>query len=175
MNQTKLPFLIASLLIFIVNTTYAEEVLFPTTATEIIKAFQPSLQSKSVGKSKGLGEVVKDVPPKVAALIYFDTNCPAIKAKSYALLREYAEALKTGLAKIKLEIGGHTDSKGSKAYNLKLSKKRAQTVKDFLVFAYGVKDNRIVVKGYGESQPLVSNRTATGRSKNRRVEFKVIK
>lgn len=175
MNNTTLIILVSSLLIFLGNRSYAEEVIFPTTTAEIIKALQPSLQSKGLGSSKGLGDVVTDTPPKVAALIYFDTNCPAIKANSYSLLRQYADALKTGLAGIKLEIGGHTDSKGSVSYNLGLSKKRAQAVKDFLVFAYGVENNKLIVKGYGESQPIASNRTKTGQAKNRRVEFKVIK
>jgi outer membrane protein OmpA-like peptidoglycan-associated protein len=182
MNDTKLVILVASVLILFGNQTYAEQkVLFPSTAAEIIEALQPALQPKSLGKtrgvgvSKGVGNVVTDAPPRIAALIYFDTNCPAIKANSYALLRQYAEALKTGLASVKLEIGGHTDSTGPASYNLTLSKRRAQAVKDFLVFAYGVEDNRLIVKGYGESQPIASNRTKTGQSKNRRVEFKVIK
>ena len=182
MNKNKLSFLVSSLLILFANMAYAEEqVLFPTTAAEIIEALQPSLQSKSVGKSRGVGaskgmlEVVKDPPPRVAALIYFDTNCPAIKAGSYSLLRQYAEALTTGLVGVQLEIGGHTDSTGSASYNLTLSKKRAQAVKDFLVFAYGIEDNRLIVKGYGETQPIASNRTRDGQAKNRRVEFKIIK
>ena len=173
MNNTTLSILFASLLILFGNIAYADEVLFPTTAAKIIEALQPTLQSKGI--KKGLGDVVTDAPPKVAALIYFDTDCPAIKANSYTLLREYAEALKTGLASVKLEIGGHTDSSGPAYYNLTLSKKRAQAVKDFLVFAYGVEDNRLIVKGYGENKPIDSNRTQTGQAKNRRVEFKVIK
>ncbi|EDN68803.1 outer membrane protein OprF [Beggiatoa sp. PS] len=175
MNNTTLSILFASLLILFGNIAYADEVLFPTTAAKIIEALQPTLQSKGLGSSKGLGDVVTDAPPKVAALIYFDTDCPAIKANSYTLLREYAEALKTGLASVKLEIGGHTDSSGPAYYNLTLSKKRAQAVKDFLVFAYAVEDNRLIVKGYGETQPIASNRTRDGQAKNRRVEFKVIR
>ncbi len=69
-----------------------------------------------------------------------------------------------------LEIVGHTDSKGSKAYNQKLSERRAQAVADFLR-TFGVK-NSMSVKGMGETQPVADNATDAGRAQNRRVEIR---
>lgn len=71
---------------------------------------------------------------------------------------------------IGFKIEGHTDYTGEYGYNLKLSKNRAKTVFDFLVIQ-GVNSNRLEYEGFGESKPKVSNSTAEGRSKNRRVEF----
>ena len=65
---------------------------------------------------------------------------------------------------------GHTDSKGSKAYNQKLSERRAQAVADFLR-TFGVK-NSMSVKGMGETQPVADNATDAGRAQNRRVEIR---
>lgn len=72
-----------------------------------------------------------------------------------------------------IEIGGHTDSSGDKYRNLKLSTRRAQSVKRYLILK-GVKEDRLKTVGYGSSKPLVKNNTAKNRKKNRRVEFKVV-
>lgn len=73
---------------------------------------------------------------------------------------------------IKVEIGGHTDSKGSDAYNLSLSDKRSKSVKDYLV-SKGIATGRMTTRGYGESMPVADNNTDEGRELNRRVELKV--
>ena len=72
-----------------------------------------------------------------------------------------------------IDVLGHTDSTGSDAYNQTLSDRRAQSVADYLA-GHGVTRARIGVRGYGESQPIASNETDTGRSENRRVEIKVV-
>jgi len=74
---------------------------------------------------------------------------------------------------LKVEVQGHTDNIGSESSNQKLSEKRAEVVKNYLV-ARGVKADRIKVVGYGEKNPIADNKTADGRAMNRRIEFKVI-
>jgi OOP family OmpA-OmpF porin len=71
---------------------------------------------------------------------------------------------------IKVEVQGHTDSVGNDRFNLKLSQKRAESVKAYLV-KQGVSADRMVPKGYGENVPIADNRTKDGRAQNRRVEF----
>lgn len=72
-----------------------------------------------------------------------------------------------------VEIAGHTDDRGSAAYNLTLSQKRANAVKEYLL-QKGMPPNRFVTKGYGESQPIADNKTEEGRAKNRRFELIVL-
>jgi len=74
---------------------------------------------------------------------------------------------------VKVEIGGHTDSKGKDDYNLKLSQQRVERVKAELV-KIGIKADRLKAVGYGETKPLVPNDTEENRAKNRRVEFIII-
>lgn len=89
------------------------------------------------------------------------------------LLELVAEALQQdSLARV--EISGHTDSTGAEAFNLELSRRRAETVKAYLV-GKGVNPGRLTTAGYGETRPLADNNTPEGRSKNRRVEFTVLK
>jgi len=81
------------------------------------------------------------------------------------VLRQYPET--------NIQIAGHTDSQGSEVYNQQLSERRAQAVRDALV-GMGVDPGRITVIGYGESRPIASNDTASGRQHNRRVEVRII-
>jgi len=69
-------------------------------------------------------------------------------------------------------VEGYTDSKGSDTYNMDLSKRRANAVKNLLV-QRGVAENRIEVVGFGETMPVATNDTEAGRQKNRRVEIKI--
>lgn len=73
-----------------------------------------------------------------------------------------------------IEIGGHTDSKGSDSYNASLSERRANTVMQYLT-QHGVAPERLTAKGYGESTPIMPNTSEEGRAYNRRVEFIVLK
>ncbi|MFT4754579.1 MAG: outer membrane protein OmpA-like peptidoglycan-associated protein [Salibacteraceae bacterium] len=75
---------------------------------------------------------------------------------------------------MQIEIGGHTDNKGTAAYNQKLSESRAKSVYDYLL-GQGIPENKISYKGYNFTVPVESNETAEGRAKNRRTEFKIIK
>lgn len=98
----------------------------------------------------------------------FDFAKSTIRAKSHASLNRVADLLKT--KDFSLKLAGHTDNVGSDAANLKLSKDRAESVKTYLV-GQGANASRIEATGYGESQPIQTNKTAAGRQANRRVEF----
>lgn len=102
--------------------------------------------------------------------INFDFNKANIKKIYYPQIEKIAIAMKNN-PNLKIEIDGYTDNIGSKEYNLKLSLKRAQAVKDILVKKYGINPKRIVVKGFGEKYPLLPNTTPTNRALNRRVEI----
>ena len=106
---------------------------------------------------------------EIKQTIFFDFNKAKIKPVSFPLLNEVAQALKDNPT-IKVEIGGHTDSVGNDKFNLKLSASRAASVKAYLA-KQGIDTGRMTSKGYGENVPIADNRTADGRSQNRRVEF----
>jgi outer membrane protein OmpA-like peptidoglycan-associated protein len=101
--------------------------------------------------------------------VYFETRRAQIKRASFALLNDVAQALKDN-PKIHLEIQGHTDSQGSDAVNFKLSQRRAEAVRLYLI-KKGVTSDRMIAQGYGENVPIADNRTSDGRAQNRRVEF----
>jgi OOP family OmpA-OmpF porin len=113
--------------------------------------------------------VVTENKIELKQTVFFDTNRATIKPASFALLDEVAQALKDNPA-IKVEIQGHTDSQGVDAFNLQLSQKRADAVRVYLI-RKAVTSDRLAARGYGENVPIADNRTAAGRSQNRRVEF----
>lgn len=105
--------------------------------------------------------------------IYFDYGKATFKEGAYNELNKLENMLKQN-ERIKVEISGHTDNVSSAAFNKKLSNKRANAVKDFLV-SKGIDTRRITAVGYGEEKPLASNDDEKdGRELNRRVEFKVL-
>jgi outer membrane protein OmpA-like peptidoglycan-associated protein len=105
--------------------------------------------------------------------VYFASGKDRILPRSYALLNEVALALRDNPT-LRVRIEGHTDSQGSSRYNEKLSDRRANSVRRYLV-DQGITGDRMVAVGYGEERPIEDNRTAAGREANRRVEFHVIK
>jgi outer membrane protein OmpA-like peptidoglycan-associated protein len=105
--------------------------------------------------------------------IYFDFDKSTIKPESKPALEAAAKMLNENPT-INVEIQGHTDSKGSDAYNLRLSEKRAQAVVNYLVQNLGIDVSRLTAKGYGESRPIADNETEDGRAINRRVEFVIL-
>ena len=100
----------------------------------------------------------------------FDFDKAFVKEIYYPELKKVAEILKNN-PNLKIEVAGHTDDIGSNEYNLKLSQKRAEAVKNVLINKFGIDPNRIIAKGYGKSYPLVPNTTDTNRALNRRVEI----
>jgi OOP family OmpA-OmpF porin len=116
----------------------------------------------------------KPVAEKVtlAADVLFDFDKAVLKPAGKEKLDDLAAKVKAINLEVVIAIG-HTDSIGSDAYNQKLSVRRAESVKAYLV-SKGVEPNRIYTEGKGEKQPVASNKTKDGRQKNRRVEIEVI-
>jgi OOP family OmpA-OmpF porin len=108
----------------------------------------------------------------LAADVLFDFDKAVIKPAGKERLDDLANKVNSINLEVVIAIG-HTDSIGSDAYNQKLSVRRAESVKAYLV-SKGVEPNRIYTEGKGEKQPVASNKTKDGRQKNRRVEIEVI-
>jgi OmpA-OmpF porin, OOP family len=104
--------------------------------------------------------------------IQFESGKDVIKKSSFSILNQVVNVMKEN-TDYKLQINGHTDNQGKPEMNLELSQKRAEAVKKYLADK-GIDNNRMFAKGYGETIPIGDNNTADGRSKNRRVEFKVV-
>ena len=101
--------------------------------------------------------------------INFDVNKAIIKPESMGTLNGIVQILKDN-PDVKFEVGGHTDSDGDDAANLKLSQARADAVRSQLI-KMGVDAGRLTTKGYGETKPISDNKTFEGKANNRRVEF----
>jgi OmpA-OmpF porin, OOP family len=112
------------------------------------------------------------IPPQkvtITLAIEFDSNKADIKSKYHEEIGKVADFLKkypttTGT------IEGHTDNIGNAAMNQRLSQRRAESVKNYLVQKFGIDPARLTAKGYGMTRPIADNKTATGRQKNRRIE-----
>ena len=105
--------------------------------------------------------------------VNFDFDKATLRQEDIAIIDRDVTSLDSwGNANI--EVAGHTDSRGSDAYNMNLSQQRAEAVRTYLV-GKGIAADRLSAKGYGESQPVADNATDEGRFKNRRVELVPIK
>lgn len=104
--------------------------------------------------------------------IFFDFDKSVLLPQSFVELHKLINILEE-YPNMTIELSGHTDSKGSDKYNLKLSKQRAEAVYNYLV-EKGIDEKRLTHKGFGANQPIADNSTDAGRAKNRRVEFKII-
>lgn len=135
----------------------------------------------NVPKSEGYQEVVKDIELSRIEIgaeirlnnIWYDYDKSTLRPESVAEL-DRLNQLMVDNPSIKIEIGGHTDSDGSDAYNERLSQDRAQSVVDYLVKEKGVSRDRMVAKGYGEKSPEVANDTPENKQLNRRTVLKIL-
>ena len=107
-----------------------------------------------------------------AADAFFDFDKSVLKPEGKAKLDDLTGKLKDITLEVIIAVG-HTDSVGSDAYNQKLSVRRSEAVKAYLV-SKGIEANRVYTEGKGEKQPTADNKTAEGRAKNRRVEIEVV-
>jgi outer membrane protein OmpA-like peptidoglycan-associated protein len=113
-------------------------------------------------------EIVLNMPSKVT----FDVDSALVSPRFQPTLNEVARVL-SQYEKTFVDVIGHTDSTGSDAYNMTLSQRRADSVATYLS-SNGVLRARIATQGMGESQPIASNDSETGRAQNRRVEIKLV-
>ena len=113
-----------------------------------------------------------EIEVRLTSDILFDFNSAGLRPESRQTLRDLADTFERYADINYIEVEGHTDSVGSADYNLDLSRRRASSVRDYLV-DQGVSSSNIVARGYGESVPTSTNDTAEGRQLNRRVEINI--
>ena len=138
-------------------------------------------ENVDVPASTSYQEIIKDIKLKpinvgatiILSNIFFDYNKATLRDISKAELDNLVRLLTVDYPKMVIEIGGHTDNRGSLEYNTTLSSNRAKSVVDYLI-KHGVAKERLSYKGYAYQNPIDTNDTEEGRQKNRRVEFKVI-
>jgi outer membrane protein OmpA-like peptidoglycan-associated protein len=131
--------------------------------------------------TNGYQEVVKDIPMKNISVgskiilknIFFDFDKSTLRQPESTNELDRLIKLLNDVPTMKIEISGHTDSKGSDSYNLTLSQNRAQAVVDYLA-AHGIDKGRLKATGYGETKPIDTNDTDEGRQNNRRTEFEIL-
>ncbi len=119
-----------------------------------------------------LVEVKRDIGKiEIKQKVFFATGKARIKSKSFNLLNQVAQVLKA-YPSMTIMVEGHTDSRGSNSFNLRLSQARADSVREYLI-GQGIEDERLTAIGFGEEKPVATNATRSGREQNRRVEFTI--
>ncbi|MDP3859262.1 MAG: OmpA family protein [Stagnimonas sp.] len=111
---------------------------------------------------------------KVIALngVTFEFDSTRLRPDALTIL-DQASTILTKYPDMQVEVAGHTDSKGSESYNLKLSDGRAASVREYFV-SKGIAEGQITSKGYGEAEPVADNTSDEGRERNRRVELRIL-
>jgi outer membrane protein OmpA-like peptidoglycan-associated protein len=115
---------------------------------------------------------VKKEKIEIRQQVHFATAKFKVLPDSFPLLNQVAQVL-NDFPKMRVSIEGHTDNVGGEAQNLRLSQRRAEAVRDYLV-AKGTSPARLEAIGFGPTKPLASNKTAKGKAKNRRTEFRIV-
>ncbi|MCB1200091.1 MAG: OmpA family protein [Leptospiraceae bacterium] len=138
--------------------------------------------SKTIDNTKNTGSTSMNVDLTMSPIsqgtkinlnnIFFSLGSHTLTKESHAELKRLAKILQKN-PKMKVEVGGHTDSQGAEKSNRLLSQRRAESVRKFLI-EQGASAGQISAKGYGASTPVASNSTAAGRQANRRVEFTIL-
>ena len=136
-------------------------------------------QDQCPGTPAGVKVDAVGCPPEIVLdRVFFKFDSAELTPDSIAVLDEnIARGQAAGLLKnpaVRVEVAGHTDSVGNDAYNQRLSERRANTVRDFLI-SRGVPADRLTAVGYGETDPIADNSTEEGRAKNRRVGLRIKK
>jgi outer membrane protein OmpA-like peptidoglycan-associated protein len=134
---------------------------------ETINGFQDEDGCPDQGK---VVVIVRKEKIEILEKVYFATGKAVIKRQSFSLLNQVAQVIRGHKEIKKIRVEGHTDSQGGDKSNLRLSQRRADAVRKYLI-DQGVQPDRLQAIGYGETKPIASNKTAAGREENRRVEF----
>ncbi len=159
-----------------VLTRGAKYSLFVTADGYLFRTYTFEVDSTQVSRTVLLDIELKPIRQRASSVlnnIFFDYDKYEIKPESYSELANVLKFLKKYPA-LFVEIGGHTDSKGTDDYNFKLSQKRAQAVADYFL-SNGIEKSKITIKGFGASKPLVENNSEANRQVNRRIEFVIVK
>jgi OmpA-OmpF porin, OOP family len=135
---------------------------------ETINGFKDDDGCKDEGPAK---IVIEDGKITILETIRFELNSSKIDRSSYGIMDQIALTFRAHDEIQRIEIGGHTDSTGPHAFNVRLSRERARSVRQYLL-GRGIPPGRLGATGYGPDQPLADNNTEEGRAINRRVEFK---
>jgi len=141
-------------------------------ASGVIIGHQMDKQAEEIAKTVPDAKVVRvgeGIVVEYSSNVLFGFDKSSLSSDAKTNLDKLVKIL-DGYSETNIEIQGHTDSKGSLAYNKTLSKKRSETVLDYLNMR-GISGSRLSTIGYGESMPKYENDTESGRSQNRRVEF----
>ena len=154
------------------NLSIDNKVIIDLPKIDVVEVTEPKVQEKEVetpSKEEIQAKLNSLLKLKKVEFIYgkallTDTGKKTIN-EVYTVLNEYK--------KINVEVGGHTDSRGSQAMNKSLSQSRATTIKNYLI-SKGIDSKRLKAVGYGENKPLVKNDSSKNRQINRRVEFKIL-
>ncbi len=143
----------------------------------------PAEPDKDAVKHRGLAKVPRpgfeSKKREATTHILFETGSVLLKSpESFQQLdiagRSFKKAMEVGKAdKWVIEIAGHTDNVGNPQGNIRLSKERAEAIRQYLLQTYGLPAGSVVAHGYGDAYPIASNDTVEGREVNRRVVFKV--
>ncbi|MFL9845395.1 OmpA family protein [Flavobacterium rhizosphaerae] len=131
---------------------------------------------KGTAANRGCPEVTEEVMTRLneyARTILFNSGKSSFKEETMPVLKSMLEIFKE-YPQARFTLEGHTDSDGSNELNQTLSENRAAAVRNFLI-ENGIKADRLVSTGYGETKPIATNKTAAGKAQNRRVEVKLIK
>jgi len=135
-------------------------------STGIVASVQQIEQAK---RDLGAEETALVVKVELPADVLFDFDKADIRADAATALAQLATII-GAYPKGKVELEGHTDSKGDDAYNQRLSQRRAESVATWLVEHHQIDRGRLQTRGWGESKPVADNSTDAGRQRNRRVE-----
>ncbi|MGB5349046.1 MAG: OmpA family protein, partial [Polyangiales bacterium] len=141
---------------------------------EIHERRETTLQLRVLRKPSRPGVVLKNKQIALRRQISFATGSDEILPNSEPLLLEVADVLIRNPDLELVEVQGHTDNRGDRALNMRLSQQRAESVRRWLN-QHGVEPDRLTAKGYGPTRPLAPNITQQNRARNRRVQFRIVR